>query len=166
MSITAEPDFTQFYNHIIVMGLQSGSAENPFTDTDSLPIQPLIAGAKLNTNPFIAWSKQCVVPLEGLWSQQQLNIEANITARRVQSIFWSGSTTIPLNLNIKLFDKFSNKIAGSAVSQTITESLIGDFLVVGITHNVDLQSKTCTTNLSLQMIGNINYDSTALNSVL
>lgn len=162
VSSTSDPDFSQFYNHIIVMAMQAPTTnvKNPLEVVD-LPLQPLIAGARLrNTNPDISWSKLCVLPQTSFFTEKELNKIAYRYTRQAQSILWNGSTTIPGNLAIKLLDTFSNNPAlteGEALSDDA--EMRGEFLISGITHNVDIVSKNFTTQLNISMIGNAWYDS-------
>jgi hypothetical protein len=163
VSASSDPDFSQFYNHIITMALQAPTTnvKNPLEVVD-LPTQPLIAGARLkNTNPNISWSKLLVVPLASFFTETELNKMAYRQAKQAQSILWNGTTTIPGNLGIKLLDTFSSNPALSGGDSTLSddETMKGEFLISGITHNVDIVSKNFTTQLNLGMIGNAWYDS-------
>lgn len=163
VSSSATPDFQQFYNFIMVLGLHANSAglQNPLDNVNALPIVPHLVGAQLNnTNPNIAWSKMAILPLEGWWTRQQLYEEAVRYAKRAQSVYWTGATTVPGNFAFKLFDTFSNvQNRTGAVRRTNTGDVAeGEFLITSITHSLDMSTRTPTTSLQLQMIGNVTYD--------
>jgi hypothetical protein len=158
-----EPDFSQFYNHIILLALQAptNSNVNNTLEKIDMPTAPLIAGARLkNTNPTIPWSKLLVVPLLSYWTKSGLNAEAYRYAKRAQSVFWNGSTEIPGNLAVKLFDTFTNntRISQGSFKLGDDNTTGGEFLVVGISHTVDMVSKSFMTQLQLSMLGNSWYD--------
>lgn len=158
---SASPDFSQFYNFILVFAYSANgmSMSNPLQQIDTVPTRPLVVGSRLNnTNPKIAWDKLASIPLNGFWTSQMLNEQARNYGQMSQSIYWSGSTTIPLNLGIKLYDTFSNTDRDwRPVTGDSEVSIRGDFLINGINHEVDMASKTGTTTLQLMMIGNILY---------
>lgn len=166
VSATSEPDYSQFYNHLILMAMQAPTTnvKNPLEVVD-LPMQPLIAGARLkNTNPNISWSKLVVTPMTSFFTEKELNKQTYIQAKRAQSILWNGNTTIPGNLGIRLFDTFSNNLSVSGGTKALSDDseMRGEFLVAGITHNVDIVSKNFTTQLNICMIGNAWYDASGV----
>jgi hypothetical protein len=163
LNLSRNPDFSQFYNKIIVMALQNtaaaASATNPdknLLDSDftgDFPIAPLAVGADLTnkTNPHIPWEKILIKPLESFWTEKALQAYAQILAKQALSIYYTGSTSIPGNLGIHLWDKLNDR-----------------YWITGITHNFDVQSKSFTTDLTVSILrptGDLTFDADGIPSV-
>jgi len=147
-NLNRNPDFSQFYNKLIVMALQNNAAitggatdnNNPL-DNDSvssdLPLFPIAVGVDLTTQtiPHIPWEKLVVKPLESFWTREALTRYAKTLAKQITSIYYTGSTSIPGNLGINLWDKLNDR-----------------YWITGISHNFDAVSKKLTTDLTLSVL--------------
>lgn len=158
LNFSRNPDFSQFYNKLIVMALQNGAAQtsgatdqtNPLDNdkiASDLPLFPIAVGVDLTqqTIPHIPWEKLIVKPLESFWTTTALQKYAKTLAKQSLSIYYTGTTTIPGNLGINLWDKFNNQ-----------------YWITGISHSFDVASKRLTTDLSLAVLrptGTISEDS-------
>ena len=76
-----------------------------------------------------------VKPLESFWTLTALQKYARVLAKQSLSIYYTGTTTIPGNLGINLWDKFNDQ-----------------YWITGISHNFDVASKRLTTDLSVAVL--------------
>jgi hypothetical protein len=148
LNLSRNPDFSQFYNKLIVTALQNNAAatggstdnNNPLDNaenSDELPLFPIAVGVDLTDQsiPHIPWEKLVVKPLQSFWTQASLSKYAKILAKQSLSVYYTGSTSIPGNLGVRLWDKFNT-----------------DYWITGISHNFDITSKKFTTDLTLAVL--------------
>jgi len=158
INTSKNPDFSQFYNKIVVLAQQNNAAavanngdRNPLDyekSSDQIPLFPIAVGADLTqqTIPHIPWEKLIIYPLaSSFWTKEALAKYAKVLARQALQIFYTGTTSIPGNLGIRLWDKFNDL-----------------YWIQGITHTFDATTKSFTTDLQLATLkapGTITYDS-------
>ena len=83
----------------------------------------------------IPWEKLIIKPLESYWTKQSLQKYAKTIAKQSLSIYYTGTTPIPGNLYIRLFDKLNDY-----------------YWITGISHNFDIVSKRLTTELNVAVL--------------
>jgi hypothetical protein len=122
------PDFEDLRNEILVLGLEA-IPSGQGSIIDQLPNFLRAAKRTTVTTPDVPWAKSIVRPMPGFITQATLETQAD----RLQAITSTYEivvpTTIPGNANIKPYDRW------------------GSFVIYSITHNLDFNSKTWTTDL-------------------
>ncbi len=129
----ASPDFDDMRNEIVVLGLEQ-IPDGKNKEIENLPTVPRVAfQTDIATTPDIPWSKTLVRPIAG--NMQMDDFEALDTKLAAKHGVYElvGKTTIPGNANIRPYDKW------------------GDFVIYGVTHNLDFKSKTWTTDLEFML---------------
>lgn len=131
-SLDLNPDFENLRNQIVLIGMRKILEDGQKGFPEDFPTFPLTTLKTNDTSPNIPWPKRLCYTLPGFPSQKELDgIADNISAG---SNFYEimGTTTIP-GTNIKPLDIFMD-----------------EFIVINVSHNVDLTSKSWTTTLGLQ----------------
>ena len=129
MNYDQTPDFEDIRNEIVVIGLQAitgGQGTN-----QAVPTIPRIKTLSSVTIPDIPWAKSVVQPLSGVLSLAEVREQAE--ANQAESIVYGliGRVSIPGNADIKPYDQW------------------GGLVIFSVTHNMDFQSKSWTTDLEL-----------------
>ena len=126
--IDKNPDFDDLRNYVVVLALQK-IPEGQGTDIVSVPTFPLLEARTKETTPNIPWAKCLVQALQGTLSPDQLAVIADNLSKMSTTYEVTGRVTIPGNAQIKPYD------------------LWDDSVIYSVTHNIDLQAKTFTTDL-------------------
>jgi hypothetical protein len=122
------PDFDVLRNEILVIGLEA-VPEGTGTDIGNIPTFPRFEKRTSVTNPDVPWAKSMVRPLPGTLDINEISDFADKIQAMTKNYYILGRTTIPGNANIKPYDKW------------------GDFIIYSVSHNLDFNSKTWTTDL-------------------
>lgn len=123
------PDFEDMRNQIVVLGLEQ-IPDGQGTEITGLPTWPRLAVRNnIATTPDIPWARTLVRPISGYMDMSAFETVADKLAAAYSVYELIGKTTIPGNANIKPYDQW------------------GEFVIYGVTHNIDLKSKTWTTDL-------------------
>jgi len=122
------PDFEDLRNEIVVIALRA-ILDGQGSDVSNPPTFPRIATVTNVTTPDVPWAKSIIRPLPGFLTQDEIEDSASRIAVELSTYEILGRTTIPGNANIKPYDQW------------------GDFLIYSITHNIDFQAKSWTTDL-------------------
>lgn len=122
------PDFDVLRNEILVIGLES-VPEGTGTDITNIPTFPRFERRSSSTTPEIPWARSMVRPLPGTLTIDEISDFADKQEEMTNNYYVLGRTTIPGNADIKPYDRW------------------GDFIVYSVTHNVDFDSKSWTTDL-------------------
>lgn len=131
-TVDTNPDFDNLRNEILLIAMRQVPEEALKDFPPEFPLFPITTMIKNTTNPVVPWPKRFCYTLPGYLTQNKLDeIAGNVAA---SSSFYEimGNTTIP-GANIKVLDTFL------------------DYIVIGVTQNIDLVSKTWTTSLNLQV---------------
>lgn len=126
------PDFDVLRNEILVIGLEA-VPEGTGTDIGSIPTFPRFEKRTTVTTPDVPWAKSIVRPLPGTLTLAQISDIADKVQAQTKNYYVLGRTTIPGNASIKPYDKW------------------GDFIVYSVTHNIDFNAKTWTTDLEFSL---------------
>jgi len=129
-TIDRTPDFDDIRNEIVIVGLSQVTGG---TETDlKVPLQPQILTINQSTTPDIPWSRPQLEAVPGAVSRSIMQNYAE--AVRIDSSIYrfSGRTTVRGDARIKPYDRWS-----------------GTQAIVSVTHNLDFQAKTWTTDLEL-----------------
>lgn len=143
-SYNDKPDLSSLCNTIVVAALVAtgdvklNDVVNPDQKEFNFKGQPMMVALTRPTIPAFAWSKVSFFAVPGIIQRPFLKMTAAKIASIVTRVRAQGSVTIPGNANIELLDTINMAWA-----------------VVQITHNVDLQSKTFSTNLQLEYLSGI-----------
>jgi len=133
VAIDKTPDFDNLRNYVVAMSLQSVS-DGKGTQTSTTTF-PLIQARTKVTTPYIPWAKCLVQGYPGVLDESQLSVIAD-NLDKISSVYdETGRLTIPGNAGIKPFDRWGSNYA-----------------IKSVTHNVDLDSKTWTTDLEFMKI--------------
>ncbi|MCK9154615.1 MAG: hypothetical protein M0P12_00725 [Paludibacteraceae bacterium] len=130
-NIEMNPNFENLRNQIVLIGMRKITEDAQKDFPDKFPVFPMTALKKNITTPSIPWPKRLCYTVPGFPTQNELDNIANKIAKGSNYYEIMGSTTIP-GANIKILDKFLG------------------YIVIGVTHNIDLVGKTWTTSLQLQ----------------
>ncbi len=123
------PDFEDIRNEIVVLGLEQ-IPDGKNAEVENLPTFPrVVVKSNIPTTPNIPWSKVMVQPVPGYMRPGDFSSFANKLASMYSVYELTGKTTVPGNANIKPYDQW------------------GDFIIYSVSHNVDLTSKSWTTDL-------------------
>jgi hypothetical protein len=133
-AIDRTPDFEDMRNELVAVALQ-GINDGQGTKYANVPMVPLISALSVTTTPDIPWAKSIVDPLSGLMTEAKLATYLQNRSLLLRTYIIAGKTTIPGNADIKVYDQWDGYIVGS------------------VTHNLDFQNKTWTTDLELYWHG-------------
>jgi len=126
------PDFEVLRNEILVIGLEA-VPEGTGTDIGNIPTFPRFEKRTTTTTPDVPWAKSVVRPLPGTLTLAQISDIADRVQAMTKNYYILGRTTIPGNASIKPYDKW------------------GSFIVYSVTHNIDFNAKTWTTDLEFSL---------------
>ena len=146
-------DYSQFFNRLVLLAPKiTKDAINSTLLTSNNPrnavsIIPWMIDRQLygdpqfaNIVPQIPWEKLDIEALKTpVDSEEKLTKYMLDLVAQAKSVLLTGSLSIPANPNIKIFD-------------TINDS----YFVTSIAHTIDLQSKSATSQLQLEVIGGLN----------
>jgi hypothetical protein len=124
-------------NTVVVGGLAymgKSSDLGPF-DVDFENIIPFFATERSSTHPEFKWDKMAFYVLPGIMKLAEMKAAAKKIIQSFTRARATGSVTIPGNAQIELLDTFN-----------------GSYVVVQVSHNVNMQSKTWTTSLALELL--------------
>jgi len=121
------PDFDDLRNEIVVISLR----EIDVTSSSVPPLEPLILSSSNVTDPIVPWSKGYVQGVPGVLTEDELSSVLDRAKAFSKQYEITGRVTIPGNANIEPYDQW------------------GEYVIVSVTHNVDFQSKTWTTDIEL-----------------
>lgn len=125
----ASPDFEDMRNEIAVLGIEQVN-DGQGAKINDLPTFPRVAlRSNISTTPDIPWAKTMVRPIPGYMQMADFDEYAAKLSSQFSVYELLGKTTIPGNANIKPYDTW------------------GDMVIYGVTHNIDMSSKTWTTDL-------------------
>ena len=134
VNIDKSPDFEDLRNYVVGIALQKIS-DGMGTQTQNIPTFPLIVAMEKDTTPDIPWAK-CIVRVfsseldQGTLSKIVENLNKSLSVYEV-----TGKLTIPGNASILPYDRWGTQI------------------IMSVTHNIDIESKTWTTDLSFMEKG-------------
>jgi len=131
ISIDKTPDFEDLRNEALVIGLQQvGEPERQRATVQEYPTIPLILQyTNYGITPPIPWSKPMVYGIPGYVTESILQRVMDQIEVLTKIYELTGRTTIPGNAQVKPYDRW------------------GDYVIVSVTQNVDLEGKTWTTDL-------------------
>jgi hypothetical protein len=130
LAVDQTPDFEDLRNEIVVLGLVS--VKGGQGAKQEVPEFPRIVTRQNVTVPDIPWAKSVVDNMTGVYEDEtQIDEYADTLQGIAQTYEVLGRITIPGNASIKPYDRW------------------GNFVIYSITHNIDLVSKTWTTDLEL-----------------
>jgi hypothetical protein len=129
-AIDRTPDFDDLRNEVVVIALD-GIKAGQGTDISNIPLFPRMAVKRITTTPDVPWAKSWVDGVPGQMSAAELQTTLNNDVLKTRLYSISGKTTIPGNADIKPFDQWNG------------------YAVLSVTHNLDFQNKTWTTDLEL-----------------
>jgi hypothetical protein len=121
-------EFEDLRNELVVLAMQRSSGGSG-TDLSNVPILPRIVRDTQTTTPTIPWSRPVLHPVRGYLTDAAMDDALSKLKGDSKVYEVIGRTTIPGNAEIKPYHRW------------------GDFVIRSVSHNVDLQSKTWTTDL-------------------
>lgn len=125
----ANPDFEDMRNQIAVVGMEQ-IPDGEGTKIEGLSVMPRLSIRNdIATTPDIPWARTYVQPIAGFEKMAYFNEQADRLAAKYSVYELIGKTTIPGNADIKPYDQW------------------GDFIISGVTHNIDLKAKSWITDL-------------------
>lgn len=132
VSINKQPDFENLRNYVIGMAIKR-IPEGQGTLIQQVPTWPILETRTKATTPDVPWARCYVKVYSGMLDQATLSdmVDKEDSISSVYDLM--GSLTIPGNAEIKPFDKWGS-----------------DLVITSVTHNIDLESKTWTTDLAFQ----------------
>lgn len=128
VSVDENPEFGEMRNDIVVIGLQNIPGGQG-TNIQDVPTIPRFVRRQSTTTPSIPWAKSMVDVMTGVMDTTVMNTRADNLQKLTKNFRVLGRTTVPGNANIKPFDKW------------------GSMFIYSVTHNIDFNSKTWTTDL-------------------
>ncbi len=128
-------DLSDVRNYIVIAAMKRMKPQDK-TDLaveSTKDLTPML-GMKYNssTNPNFPWSKMLVRSFNTVMDEGMMNRLLSSFQKFSNRFRWTGSTEIPGNQYIRLFD-----------------TLNGEFMITGVTHALDFNSKMWTTGLEL-----------------
>ena len=134
ISVDQNPDFEDMRNEIVAIGLRAVSAGQG-TKIEDIPNFPTLAFASNTTVPDIPWARSLVRPLAGTVTEAEISNMARNLASISRKYGVIGRTSIPGNAGIKPYDRW------------------GSYAIYSVTHNLDFENKTWTTDLEFSDSG-------------
>ena len=128
VTIDQSPDFEDLRNEIVVLGLES-IYDGQNTNLQDIPRIPRLERRSSITAPSVPWAKSWVYSTAGFLTLDEIEEIADRQQARTRHYLTIGRTSIPGNANIRLYDRW------------------GTSWIQSITHNIDLQAKSWTTEL-------------------
>ena len=128
VSTDQTPDFEDLRNYLVGVALRK-VPEGTGTKIQQTPTFPEIQAQQTSTVPDVPWAKCLVRVYPGALDATTLSGLVDKMTKMSSRYQLSGRLSIPGNASIKPYD------------------LWGEFIVYSVTHNVDLQAKTWTTDL-------------------
>lgn len=122
------PDFDVLRNEILIIGLEA-VPEGTGTNIGNIPTFPRFERRSSTTTPDLPWARSMVRPLPGTLTIDEISDFADKQEAMTKNYYVLGRTTIAGNADIKPYDKW------------------GDFIIYSVTHNIDFNAKTWTTDL-------------------
>lgn len=129
VAIDKTPDFDDLRNYVVAMAMQK-VPEGQGTEIQQVPTWPMIETRTKTTTPDVPWAKCMVAVYSGLLDPATLADIADKLDNQTSTYELSGRITIPGNAEIKPYDQWGT-----------------DYVIMSVTHNVDLDAKTWTTDL-------------------
>jgi hypothetical protein len=129
-AIDRTPDFEDLRNEIVVIALDAVT-EGQNTNFALNPLVPRMKALSVTTTPDIPWAKSMSEGAPGFLTQAKVDTYASKLERKARMYNITGRTTIPGNALIKPLDQWNG------------------YGIISVTHNIDFQSKTWTTDLEL-----------------
>lgn len=127
-NVDQNPDFDDLRNELVVVAMQMVK-EGKGSDITDIPLMPRISTSSQTTVPTVPWSKPILQGLNGYMTEAEMSEAIQRLKATSKRYFVTGRTTIPGNADIKPYDRWA------------------DYVITSVSHNVDLQSKTWTTDL-------------------
>lgn len=125
------PDFEDLRNTAVAMA-QQAVYQGEGSKIEDPPSVLRIETRRNSTTPNIPWERSIVQPMPGFIQEtEQIEDFADNLAAMSSHYITIGRTSIPGNANIKVYDKWNG------------------FIIMSVSHNVDLVGKTFTTDLEL-----------------
>lgn len=132
MTVDLTPDFEDLRNEIVVMGLQA-VPEGQGAELANIPTFPRVEARRNATTPNIPWAKSIFRALPGQLTIDEVEDAADRLASLVSKYIVIGRVSIPGNANCVPYDQW------------------GSYVIHSVTHSLDLQSKTWTTDLDFTL---------------
>lgn len=130
ITVDQTPDFEDLRNEIVVLGLVN--VKGGQGTKQEVPEFPRVETRQNVTVPDIPWAKSIVDNMTGVFDDENpIDKYADRLAGQLQVYEVLGRLSIPGNAGIKPYDRW------------------GSFVIYSVTHNIDLVSKTWTTDLEL-----------------
>jgi len=136
VSADRTPDFEDLRNYTVGVALQK-VPQGTGTNINNTPTYPMIILKKKNTVPDVPWAKCWVNPVPGVLTYDELEDIVDRMDQRTYVYELIGRTQIAGNANIKPFDMWGS-----------------DYVIMSVAHNIDLKSKTWTTDLEFMRKAN------------
>jgi hypothetical protein len=135
MTSNKQPDFENLRNYVIGMAIKR-VPEGQGTSVQQVPTFPIMESRTKTTVPDVPWARCYVKVYSGMLDQATLSdmVDKEDSISSVYDLL--GNLTIPGNADCKPFDKWGS-----------------DLIIISVTHNIDLESKTWTTDLAFQRAG-------------
>jgi hypothetical protein len=136
VSYDDRPDFANMYDVVAVAAIVRAGNIDPvkeFTQGRYVQTQPIIVPMRANTFPEFPWDKQAFYVINGIVTMRHLAAQAQRILFGFTRCRAAGSVSIPGNAQMELLDTF-NTLWG----------------ITQITHSIDTQQKTFTTQLGLE----------------
>jgi hypothetical protein len=122
------PDFEDLRNEIAVIGLEQ-VRDGTGSEITGMPTYPRIEIRTITTVPDVPWAKVLSYPLPGYLDVSLIGQTADRLSAKLSKYELIGRTTIAGNASIKPYDRW------------------GEYVIFGVTHNMDFRAKTWTTDL-------------------
>jgi len=136
-----KPDLSSMRDTVVVAALVGEGEIDPMQVMSPDPknmnpdVQPMMIARQFATVPRFPWSKMMFYAVQGIITRGQLRKAAIEITKGVTRPRATASITIPGNAQVELLDRFN-----------------GAWAIVSITQNIDMQAKTWSTQLSLELI--------------
>jgi len=154
VSLDDSPDLTPIRNAIFIAALVSGAkgvpldliverGENPHDRLKEFLTRKFVTITP-QTVPKFGWDKMLFYVIPGVVKPGDVNREAARIARTVARPRATGSVSIPGNAAIELLDTFNK-----------------DWVITGLTHAIDTEAKTWSTNLQLEYLIGVEFEGPA-----
>jgi len=137
MDVSETPMFDDLRNKIMIVGLPmyfKGTDFSNFAGTDDFNL--IRVEGEITTTPAFSWDRGMFQVIPGNYSKDEFDNAAKRWVQWAQTVYFDATATIPGNSQIRLLQQF--------------ECSYGTFVVLGMSHDINFESKEWTTSLTLQ----------------
>lgn len=131
IAVDNTPDFEDLRNEIIAVGLRKVETSSRDSTDVIMPDFPLIVSDYNYTKPYIPWSKGMLYGVPGFVTEERLGEIVDNLKSLTSQYELAGRVTVPGDSRLEPYQMW------------------GEYIIISVTQNLDLQNKSWTTDIEL-----------------